>query len=289
MKDKRRDLITLALLVVPFFLAPEEGPKEVWYLTIPFLVAVALVLARMFKPPFLASLPSAATGPGVGGFASLVFVAVSVMRGSASFPVGLVFIYGTFRFVKDAYRRGELGPFDPALPLRGWPRRALLVGVALGMLNFISQWTGDFKTSYTTNYDYSGYSTTYTYANEGRNAWATGDATVPGILLVLIVLWAAYRGPWRPSWWRWVPTGLAVVLMGVLLQKAIADNRYVQELYEIGGNYAQFQAPGPTWGLILSLPLCVGAVVLGLKGAEPPVASEPQTSAPEAPGMAPEK
>jgi hypothetical protein len=255
----RTRALTLGLLVVTFLAWGDDGPIEVLYLALPFLAVAVLLAIETFRPVLLERMPAWARPPWTERAAAFIFVTTSVMRGTSN-PMGWLFVVATYLYVRDAHRRGLLTPMEPPAILHGW-RRILLAGVILGAFTLAADWEGSFHSSYSSDGD------RYTTDVPGQNAWDTGDATIPGVLLLLAVLWAAYDGERRWPWWRFVPValGLALVLFGV--QRAIAD---ASGMPEIGDGYTSFNAAGPPWMLIALTPFYIAAIRFALKGAAVP-------------------
>lgn len=230
------------------------------------LVAAVLLILEEARPAWYANfkLPAWLHRPRLGTISAILFVLGATAN--LGFNVGiLLFLPGLWLFLRDAANRQELGPFDPRLLTYGW-RILLVVGVILASFTFSAPWNPD--------YYYTGYSTTErhwdglysvwhpgSHAGGDNDAYAMGAATVPAVLMLGAMLWAAWRGKGAvPGWFRFVPAALGV-LMVLSIVKYFGQDSWARGY---SGTVVSSDAAGPYWFVMMLVPFFVGSAMLAM-------------------------
>jgi len=252
-------------LFVAAWLTWGSGPSPGVIGALAWLAVLVLLVLDTLMPAWWAQLPRPAwvRRPMLGSIAAGVFVTTTALVSGLS--LGFIFwAAATVIFVKDAFRRGELGPFDPRMLWRGW-RLMLLIGITLASLTFAAPWEPTVNVSGYTSYQ-SRWDGEYRVEHSGfsmggeNNAHAQGAATVPALLMLGVLAWAAYRGGHPAArWGRFLPVALAPVLIIWAWRFALPPD-WVQENSMAYGMTAE----GPGYFIFLLLPYYVGAVALAL-------------------------
>ncbi|HLN60571.1 MAG TPA: hypothetical protein VK464_03395, partial [Symbiobacteriaceae bacterium] len=158
----------------------------------------------------------------------------------------------------DSLARGEtLGPIDLRLLWVGW-RRWLVIGTVLAAWTFTAPWEAG---TYVTGYSYTSGGWRYWVPGSSGgdgSGMATGAATIPGLLLMGTVIWAAWRGISGsvPTWFRYIPAAVAPILIifaVVHAQRPDWTDNYTGIAYG-------WSAVGPLLFIILLSPFYVAAV-----------------------------
>jgi hypothetical protein len=250
-------------LVAVGLLIWRQGPREVFYAGLPALLALALLLVHRVRPELIDKAAPWLDRAWRVEAALATLIVASVLR--INFQLGFLLVAaGIVLLATEGRRRGEVVHLDPASAWRsGWPKRILLISVALAAFSFGNDFEGEFRSTSSSG----GY--TYTYTDAAADGYESGDAPKVAVLLVPIALWLVWRTNRRPEWYRYVPIA-SLGLAGLWMMKiAWDDYRFVQELHDIGGGYPRFQAAGPAWFLIALIPGLVVAIRYALRGVEP--------------------
>lgn len=218
--------------------------------TLACLVMLILLLLDTASPAWWERLPlpSWVRRPRLGTVAASVFALTTALVSGFSFTF-LFWAAATVVFLKDALARGELGPFDPRLLLRGW-RLMLLVGITLASLTFTMTWEAQERI---TGWGGGG-------LGPGGNTTArtAGVATVPSLLMFGVLVWASYKGSHPAArLGRFLPLAVTPVLVYLAWRATLPPSWP----YGYPGAYLYIPA-GPRYFLYGLAPYYVGAVAI---------------------------
>jgi hypothetical protein len=252
-------------LFVGAWLTWGDGPSPGALGALLWLAALVLIVLDTLMPPWWAQLPLPAwlRRPLLGGIAAGVFVLDTALASGLS--VGFLFwAAATVVFLRDSFRRGELGPFDPRLLLRGW-RLPVLIGLTLASLTFAAVWEPTYHVSgYTTTENrWDGvYRVTHPSHDYGgtSNAHEEGAATFPALLMLAVLTVCAYQGnhPVVRKAARYLPVIVAPILIAWAWKWGTPSND------DSTGMMYTFSGDGPGGFVLLAIPYYVGAVALAL-------------------------
>lgn len=242
-----------------------SGPSPGLLGALLWLAALVTLILDTLAPAWWVQLPRPAwlRRPMLGAIASGIFVLTTALTSGLS--VGFLFwVAATVVFLRDAFRRGELGPFDPRQLWRGW-RVLLLIGITLASFTFAAPWEAKINvsgyTSYETRWDgnYRVWNSGYSLGGSA-NAHSQGAATVPALLMLGVLVWAAYNGNHPVArWGRYLPAALIPVLVIWAWRWSLPPDWVKENNMAFG-----MQAEGPGYFIFLLLPYYVGAVALAL-------------------------
>lgn len=257
-------LVAYGLLVAGVLLW-EDGPLTAWYSGLLFLAAAAVLVIHHLMPALLATWPVVGDPNTRLEAVAIALFAAGVLRGG--FFIGFfMYFAGWYLFVRET-RSPEVP--DTVAPARiwhsGWVVRVLALGVFLALLILADEFAGEFNSSY--SYESGGYRYTSTSSFDASSGYDTGQSPWLALFLLPAALWLVWDRARSVANARLIPlvsVGLAAAY-GIWVM--FDDYRFVQELYEIGGTYARFQASGPAWFVIACIPAAVAAVLIAFKGA----------------------
>ena len=261
--SKRSRLIACGLLVLGLLTWGGKGPLGSPLLFLPAVALVVSLIADTLRWSWFARLQersprlpwSRLTPIAIWGLLVIALLRSGAFFGFFVFGIGLVML------IRQSPT--EVGPLDVRRTWATWGRRIMLGFLLLAALSFSTKWDGDFSSSY--SYDSGDYRYTNTTRMAGLDAYETGDAPVLALLVALSFVATAWRPGSPAKWHSFAPLvpGIAAVLLA--LRVAIADNAEVQELYEIGGTYAKFNAEGAPWFMIFMVLFCITATISGFR------------------------
>lgn len=260
-----RPVWTTLGLFVAAWLTWGGGPSPGLLPTLAWLAALVLLVLDTLGPAWWVQLPRPAwvRRPLLGSIAAGIFVLTTALASGLS--LGFIFwAAATVVFLKDAFRRGELGPFDPRLLWRGW-RLLLLIGITLASLTFAASWEPTVNVSGYTSYE-TRWDGEYRVWNPGfsmggkANAHDQGAATVPALMMLTVLAWAAYTGGHPIArWGRYLPVIFAPILFIWAYRWSLPPDWVKENSMSYG-----LAADGPGYFIIFLLPYYVGAVALAL-------------------------
>ncbi|HWI61746.1 MAG TPA: zinc ribbon domain-containing protein [Symbiobacteriaceae bacterium] len=242
-----------------------DGPSPGLLPALAWLASIVLIVLDTAAPAWWVQLsrPAWMRRPLLGSIASGVFVLATALTSGLSIGF-ILWTAATAVFLKDAFRRGELGAFDPRLLWRGW-RLLLLIGIALASFTFAASWEPTVNVSGYTSYEHR-WDGEYRVWNSGfsmggkNNAHDQGAATVPSLMMLTVLVWAAYTGTHPAArWGRYLPVIFAPILIIWAFRWSLPPDWVKTNDMAYG-----MQAEGPGYFIFLLLPYYVGAVALAL-------------------------
>ncbi len=269
-----RVLVCLGLIVVAGRLWDERTPALPELVGLLILPIFLLLLADLVRIPDRLGLPGFLRRPVLGWEIAAVFWLATWFMASGTLCYFL-FLAATIGLTYDAWARradrapqtaegpsrATFGPVDLRQPFRG-ARFVVSLGIFVSYAALTAPWVGGAATSGWTSSTTIG-NTVYTTHYSGLNfspmsAFAIGKGTVPGLILLALVGWVAWRKDRLADWARFAPIVAAIALGWLGLRGWMHDQAEVEAMQSHWGAW-KAEAGGP-------MMLVLGAIIVGIGG-----------------------